>query len=435
MKKVFVCLIGAVLLQLTAMAQFDNLLKRTTNKLKQKVDQKVDEKIDKAVNKTVDGTDDAISNGTKKKSTDKQATGESASTNSGSKSSSFKSYGKYDFIAGEKVVAMEDFSQDAIGDFPDKWNTNASGEVVTLEGQKGKWLKLGKEGVFMPEFINNLPENFTLEFDMACNENFSFYSYGLSVAFAQMTKPAKEFTNWKQHGHDKDGVMVRFHPKDAGGNKGLMRYAIFEAGKETMRNEASSLAFHGKSGNNIVHVSIWRQKQRLRVYVGEEKVWDLPRAFEATKKYNSICFATGGLREEEDEMAIANMRLAVGAPDTRNKLITEGKFVTTGILFDSNSDKIKGESYGVLKEIAAVLNENPDVNVTIVGHTDSDGDDKANMELSKKRAEAVKQKLANDFSISSGRMKTDGKGESQPVAANTSAAGKANNRRVEFIKE
>jgi hypothetical protein len=52
------------------------------------------------------------------------------------------------------------------------------------------------------------------------------------------------------------------------------------------------------------------------------------------------------------EYFLSNLRLAVGAPDTRNKLLTEGKWVTHGILFDVNSDKVKAESFGTLKEIA-----------------------------------------------------------------------------------
>jgi outer membrane protein OmpA-like peptidoglycan-associated protein len=121
-------------------------------------------------------------------------------------------------------------------------------------------------------------------------------------------------------------------------------------------------------------------------------------------------------------------------PDTRNRLLTEGKWVTHGILFDVNSDRIRGESYGTLKEIAAVLKENPAVRVRIVGHTDSDGDDASNLDLSRRRAAAVKTALAAEFGIESARMETEGRGESEPAAGNDTAAGKANNRRVEFLK-
>jgi len=73
--------------------------------------------------------------------------------------------------------------------------------------------------------------------------------------------------------------------------------------------------------------------------------------------------------------------------------------------------------------------------VLIVGHTDSDGDDATNMDLSRRRAASVKAALASEFKIDASRMDTDGKGESQPIDKNDNAAGKANNRRVEFIKK
>jgi outer membrane protein OmpA-like peptidoglycan-associated protein len=131
---------------------------------------------------------------------------------------------------------------------------------------------------------------------------------------------------------------------------------------------------------------------------------------------------------------VSNLRLATGAPDTRNKILKENKWVTHGILFDVNSATIKPESYGTLKEMADVMKEYADLKVKIVGHTDADGSDAANLELSKKRAASVKESLAKDFGIDAGRMETDGKGESEPIDKNTTAAGKANNRRVEFIK-
>jgi OOP family OmpA-OmpF porin len=183
-----------------------------------------------------------------------------------------------------------------------------------------------------------------------------------------------------------------------------------------------------------VHVAIWRQRQRVRVYMNEEKIWDVPRAAAASANFNSlIFFVRGGCGN--CEYYLANLRVATGAADTRNKILAEGKWVTHGILFDVNSDRIRPESYGTLKEVAAVLTESGDVKMVIVGHTDSDGDDAANMDLSKRRAASVKSALANEFKIDAGRLDTDGKGESQPIDKNDNPAGKANNRRVEFIKK
>jgi len=85
-------------------------------------------------------------------------------------------------------------------------------------------------------------------------------------------------------------------------------------------------------------------------------------------------------------------------------------------------------------EISKVLTDNPTVKIKIVGHTDSDGDDKSNLDLSKRRAESVKNSLVNDFSIDETRIQTEGKGESDPIAKNDFPVNKAKNRRVEFLK-
>src|SRR4029453_13177392 len=150
-------------------------------------------------------------------------------------------------------------------------------------------------------------------------------------------------------------------------------------------------------------------------------------------KYNAILFSLSNF-DVGSEYYLGNLRLAVGAADTRNKLVTEGKWVTRGILFDVNSDRVKPESYGALKEISTVLTESADLKVQIVGHTDSDGDAAQNLDLSKRRAAAVRTTLMTQFGIDGARLATDGKGETQPIDKNETATGKANNRRVEFVK-
>jgi outer membrane protein OmpA-like peptidoglycan-associated protein len=169
------------------------------------------------------------------------------------------------------------------------------------------------------------------------------------------------------------------------------------------------------------------------VYFGENKVWDVPRALLATAKYNTILFFVPAV-DAGSEFYISNVRLAVGAPDTRNKLLTDGRWATHGILFDVNSDRVKAQSYGALKEISTVLTDTADLNVQIVGHTDSDGDAAANLDLSRRRAASVRDVLITQFKIDGARLTTDGKGETMPVDKTETPAGKANNRRVEFVR-
>ncbi|MEO6282586.1 MAG: OmpA family protein [Dyadobacter sp.] len=444
------------LLALCSMTTFAQIRINDPGKVvERQAENRANRKVDQAVDKGFDSLEEGIGNLFKKK--DKKSNENNGTTNpeagkAGTASeqpanvgneetaqkpvkATLKSYSKFDFIPGEKVVAVEDFSQDAVGDFPAKWNTNSAGEVVTIEGTEGKWLMLGPEGVFYPEFVNGLPENFTLEFNLATTSEFSFYSGFLRTIIAEVANASKDFTKWKWYDGDKaNGMEIGLHPYNAGGTEGMSFFNVFtdEPSTSLMKNEKSIPALHVPD-HNVVKVSIWRQKGRFRLYVDDYKVWDLPRAFNPERKYNFIGFSNHSY-EGDNRYFINNLRIAVGAPDTRSKLITEGKFSTTGILFDINSATIKPESFGVLKEIANVLTENADVKVKIIGHTDSDGDDSGNLSLSKKRSEAVKAALSKDFGIESARLETDGKGEGEPASPNTTPEGKANNRRVEFVK-
>jgi outer membrane protein OmpA-like peptidoglycan-associated protein len=422
------------------------VLKRVLNNAKDKAIQKANEKVDRAIDNTVDGTGkkktptknggaDNTNNSPNKPSSgtvaDSSKTNDSTATNS----SSLITYSKYDFVPGEKIVAYEDFSQEAIGDFPAKWNTNSSGEVVTASNQQGHWLMVPKKGRFVPMYMTTLPDNFTFEYDVICNEKFSYYSPALDLFFLTGKNGKETFEYSFIPLEKRSGVKIGVHPTNGANNGGSTHIESFEDGASVIKNEVNTIQFNSVNGKTKLHVSIWRQTQRVRVYLNEEKVFDLPRAFPADKIYSTVLFDIWtDMNNEKDRFLISNIKLAVGAPDTRNKLITEGKFVTRGILFDVNSDKIKPESYGTLKDIANVLTENAGVKVMIIGHTDSDGDDNSNLDLSKRRAESVKNALVQNFSIDASRLQTDGKGETQPVDNNNTTEGKANNRRVEFVK-
>lgn len=408
-----------------------NPLQRVKDRAKAKVQQKIDQKTDEAV-------DNVLEPNKKNKKTSTQDNGTAEGGASGGNKPSMETYSKFDFVPGEKVIMQEDFTKDNIGDFPDKWNTNGSGEIVTVNTRDGRFLMTKKEVVMYPEWVKNLPENFTLEFDLITTDNFSFYSGWFVVGVTTSGNIGKDFRSFGRFGNGRidngGGFEIGFHPENAGGQQGITSAFGSLNHEEVLKNEADQnyLVVPQKP---FAHISIWRQKGRVRVYMDEKKVWDLPRLVADGLKLNSIYFRNDGSSNANDAFYVGNIRVAVGAPDTRNKLITEGKFVTRGILFDVNSDKIKAESYGVIKDIANVLKENPEVKVKIVGHTDSDGDEAKNLELSKKRAEAVKQFLIKEFGIDASRITTDGKGESQPSDSNTTSEGKANNRRVEFIKQ
>lgn len=336
----------------------------------------------------------------------------------------------YDFVAGTQLLYGEDFKQDVTGEFPLKWFTKSSGETAELDGIGGKWLRMMPEGRYASPMLT-LRDNYTIEFDLVADIPQKGYlpaEFGFQLISNGDGKKAlsSDF---------RDAVVTGFslYPY---ASKSQLRYLTEEAGKEYFKSPITGVAGFLEKNGQVVHVAIQVQKSRLRVWIDREKYIDAPDVIPAGATFNQLLLTMSGTNYSKDEIAyyVSNIRLAAGAADTRSKLVTEGRLSTTGITFAVNSDAITPTSYPTLKEIADALQGAPDLKVRITGHTDSDGDDARNLELSKKRAAAVRKSLITDFGIAAERLLTDGKGETAPVADNNTAEGKAANRRVEFVR-
>lgn len=344
------------------------------------------------------------------------------------KSGSLKSYSKFDFVPGEKIIFADNFEQDKIGEFPLKWFTKGGGEVVTVDGFSGKWVKMTGGDLISPEM--KIPESFTYEFDVIINlsPTSSAVYPGLSFEMYDRGSGVKRLDVYNYALKNALFFSTGFHRKYA-----TFRLDSRENGNVKVKSDLVNLPGFERNFGSAVHVAISVQKERIRMWFDQEKVIDMPSAVALNHNFNQ--FKLSGIKTGEGESAFlfSNFKVSTGVPDTRSKLLDEGKYVTNGILFDTGSDKIKPASYGIIKEIAAAIKDNS-INVKIIGHTDSDGGAESNLSLSKQRAQAVKNALVQDFGISESSIETDGKGASQPVSDNKSAIGKAQNRRVEFIK-
>lgn len=111
----------------------------------------------------------------------------------------------------------------------------------------------------------------------------------------------------------------------------------------------------------------------------------------------------------------------------------KGHIALYGIYFDTDKAVLKPESKPTLEEIAKLLRAQPQLNVFIVGHTDSQGTYEYNMDLSRRRAEAIAAELVKSFQIAKPRLRTAGIGFLAPVGSNASEDGRALNRRVELV--
>jgi outer membrane protein OmpA-like peptidoglycan-associated protein len=127
---------------------------------------------------------------------------------------------------------------------------------------------------------------------------------------------------------------------------------------------------------------------------------------------------------EELDQELANARI---------ERVGEGIKITfdSGILFDSNQSTLRSAAQANLTNLATVLQKYSDTDIIVYGHTDSDGSEEHNLELSRQRAQAVQNYLAG-LNVDPTRFSILGMGEGQPVASNESAEGKQQNRRVEL---
>lgn len=135
------------------------------------------------------------------------------------------------------------------------------------------------------------------------------------------------------------------------------------------------------------------------------------------------------------EMEAMEERMVVlAAEEIEGELSAQGYVDIYGVLFDHDKASLRADSEEQLTEISKTLKATTDQKYLLVGHTDSSGDYDYNMQLSRKRADAVVAALVNDYGVDSGQMKSVGVGMAAPVATNATAKGRARNRRVVLVK-
>ena len=407
-------------------------------KLTQKVEQGLNKAADKAIDKTVDSAVNVKKTPPKTNTpVNTNTTNTTTAPAAVTTSAQVETYNKYDFVPGDKVIYAEEFAGQNVGELPTGWNSNANGVLVTTNEPKGKWLQLNQGTYLSSNTRTSFGKDYTIEFDALLNvtPKSGYYMPPLMVGVLGSGKSATTANDFLQYQSTNNSFEFKLEPYEAQRSMFVLRSHL--KNKTTFTSDRKPMPFYSSTLRNVAHYAITVQGSRLRMWVNENKVIDVPMAVNTDVPMNQLYFKTentGGYNEGSYGYLISNIKIATGYPDTRNQLLTLGKFVTTGILFDVNSDVIKPQSYGVLKEVAGILTENPALKIKIVGHTDADGNDAANVALSKKRAEAIKVSLAGQFAISAERITTDGMGAKQPVGDNKTANGKAANRRVEFVK-
>jgi len=330
-------------------------------------------------------------------------------------------YSKYDFIPGDKVIFFDDFSDTDVGEFPRKWTLNGpkgsnNNAVEVVEYQGKRFLRnnpaaKGKSQYESTQYLRlnvtgDLPERFTVEFD-------AVFSYAIPGSYPNqyylLLLNSKE--RW---------------PGNSPHNLGVIQLSgDVNASKNTRTNV-------GFVDGRVHHVAVSVNGTFLKAYIDNVRVINDPDGAKRPITLVGLSIHSGG-NLPSDKVMFTNFRLAEGGKSIQSALSTDGRIVTHGILFDTGSDVIKPESLPTLKAILAVLNDNPGVNFVIEGHTDNQGNRAINQPLSERRAAAVRAWLV-DKGVAAARLRAAGFGDSKPIDSNATPEGRANNRRVEFVK-
>lgn len=304
---------------------------------------------------------------------------------------------KIDFVPGEKTVFQDDFSDMPPGEPPPHWQVR-NGTVSLAMGGGIRELRVSKDVVLTSPTLK-FPDNFTFQ--------------------VKYVDP------------DDGETTYEFEDKD---NDDSLRLDVSAATSRTIdigygvNDQLGSSPIQLGACKTPCEVDMWVQQGRLRLYYKGNRIVDVNQV-----KYKPITHLV--ISQSWTTLGLRSVRIAESAPDPGLVLATTGKYVTHGIHFDTDSDILKPESAGVIKEISDALYKHPDMKLEIDGFTDSTGGAAHNLDLSRRRAEAVMNVLVSQFGIDKSRLTAKGFGDANPIASNDTAEGRAQNRRVEFIKQ
>lgn len=383
--------LGLFLLSLTAAAAPANAqgaLGRIKDRAKARIEQKVGDKVEKKIDEKMDGKSAGAEEGPGPQTIAGKPDakpGEGAWVN-------------YDFVPGSRALFVTDFAADKVGDFPRRLRFG-DGNIELAEWKGARWLRATtRTSAFTIPLPEDLPERFTIEFDATP----SYHNNWMVFRFADGAADDVRFRTIA--GKGQAGVFGREHQSQG----------------STTGEVGPSEVFHGR---------IMADGEYVKVYMNDTRVANIPNAELGRSRLIKVSLEG----TDESPVFISNIAVMAGGRDLYEALSEDGRVATQGILFDTNSDRIRPESTPTLKEIVAMLEEHPELRLTIEGHTDNVGAVAANQALSDKRAAAVKAYLVA-AGVDATRLQSKGMGPAKPAAPNTTAEGRQQNRRVELVK-
>jgi outer membrane protein OmpA-like peptidoglycan-associated protein len=323
-----------------------------------------------------------------------------------------KVWENYDFVPGNKVIFYSDFSEDKVGNFA-RGLKYRGGPAEVVERNDAKVLRATGNAEFLIPVGKKLPERFTLEVDV------------IAPLIGAMNR-ALAFEGGATQLGDDNSAWITWNPQ--GGWIQGSGLNMSTGGAKVPDAMVSVLA------GNVAHIRVLMDGAYFKMYANERRMFNIPEL--AFKRDSVIRVSLGGTEEDGMAVYVTSIRVAESETDVLyDALAAKGRWVTQGILFATGKADLQPESRPVLKEIAKTLKEHGDLKILIEGHTDNVGASASNLTLSDARAAAVKTALVTDFGVDGSRITTKGFGDTKPSVPNATAAGRAQNRRVEVVKQ
>jgi outer membrane protein OmpA-like peptidoglycan-associated protein len=426
MKKLVVTLIVMLAFAVNADAQgiLGRLKDRAVNAAKNAVERKVEDKVSRETNDAMDNVLDG-----KKKSKNAGDDGDAEAVDDYQNDTKNV---KNDFVRGSVVMFEDDFANEQVGEFPSKWDlVRGNAEVASVNGakciemdQRDSWIApLVKGGI-----KNYLGDVFTIEYDMLYDDRPKDGCSNIELDIMHEDSPRDHELFTITYGFCSD--KQSYH----------CDYCLTSEPSFTNKDgNASSAESTTNNDGRWHHYALSFNKRAIKFYIDGRRVINVPNAKPGAGWVT--WFSSGGPRPTY----IKNVVIAKGAVELYERNATDmsavekaiaetGKFVTNNILFETGKATLKPESMAEIQKVADYMKKNPSARFEVQGHTDNQGSDAVNDPLSQQRAEAVVKALEG-LGCDPFNMRAVGKGSHEPVADNKTDAGRAKNRRVEFIKK
>ena len=434
MKKIVILLIILLVAGTTANAQF---LERLKNRAQEAVERNVGDIVEQEINDAFEGNNKEKKDKKSKNSKSDDADYEEEAVDTYKNDTKNV---KSDFVRGDVIMFEDDLAGEQVGEFPSKWDlVRGSAEVAVING--AKCIEMDRQDSWISPLVkggikNYLGDVFTIEYDMLYDDRpkDGCAQIELDIMNEEQPRDWELFTITYGTCHDKQSYDCS--------------YCL------TSEPSFTNKEGHASSADNTVnndgrwhHFALSFNKRAIKFYVDGIRVINVPNAKPGAGwvtwyacggprpvYMKNIVIAKGAVDLYERNATDIESKLSSAAAAVEKAIAETGKFVTNNILFETGKATLKPESMEEIQRVAEYMKANPSARFEVQGHTDNVGSDKTNDPLSQQRAEAVVKAL-EEMGVDPFNLRPVGKGSHEPVADNSTDAGRAKNRRVEFIKK